>query len=443
MGKNKIIAVNNRKNENSRAGIPVDRIDNRIVHQTGNNGNNRDEALIRASILKKSIKDYLDVADKIPTGYREWANIKERQEHIRHYFNATTKEWKSWEWQLDNRINETEVLKELLPVSDEEIAEIETTGSKYRWAVSPYYLSLIDPGNISDPVRKQAIPTISEYEDPYGKLDPMNENNTSPAPAVTRRYPDRLIINVTNCCAMYCRHCQRRRNIGEEDFNTNRQELADALEYVRRNPEIRDVLLTGGDAFMLENSEIDWLLTELEKIPHVEIKRLGTRTPVTLPYRIDDGLCEVLSRHLPIYVNTQFNHPVEITPEVRDACIKMARSGVALGNQAVLLKGINNDPYVMRKLNQELLRVMIRPYYIFHAKAVRGTTHFRTKVEEGLEIMEKLRGYTSGMAIPTFIVNSPGGNGKTPLLPSYLLDFYPKKVCLRTWENLVVDYDNR
>lgn len=193
---------------------------------------------------------------------------------------------------------------------------------------------------------------------------------------------------------------------------------------------------------MLSDKTLDWLLTELDNIPHVEIKRLGTRVPVTLPYRITEELCEVLSRHLPLYINTQFNHPLEITPDSRDACFTLARSGVNLGNQAVLLKGINNHPFVMRKLNQELLKIMVRPYYIFHAKDVKGTGHFRTRVEEGIEIMEKLRGFTSGLAIPTYIVNAPKGYGKIPMLAEYLVSMGAKKLLLRTWENRIIEYDN-
>lgn len=406
-------------------------------------GEKRKKSLQRAADLKETIQDYLNNSVNIPTGHRDWDRITLNQKKLRESFNITEKEWYNWEWQLENRVTDTALLKDLFNFTPDQVKEIETTGSKYRWAVSPYYLSLIDPANPEDPVRAQSIPVIQEYNDALGNFDPMDEEYTSPAPSVTRRYPDRLIINVSNKCAMYCRHCQRRRNIGETDSDTPDENIKAALEYVRENREIRDVLLTGGDAFMLSNEKIDWLLTELDKIPHVEIKRFGTRTPVTVPYRIDDELCEILSRHLPVYVNTQFNHPLEITPDTREACFKLARSGAAIGNQAVLLRGINNDPYVMRKLNQELLKIMVRPYYIFHAKEVRGTSHFRTRVEEGIEIMNQLRGFTSGLAIPAFIVNSPGGYGKTPVLPNYLIDFYDEKICLRTWENRIMEYENR
>ncbi|MEW5785803.1 MAG: glutamate 2,3-aminomutase [Bacillota bacterium] len=397
----------------------------------------------RALELKRTIQDYHKASKSIPTGFQRWNQTLQNQARIKSYFGATDEQWQSWQWHLKNRITTSQVLKEFLKLSPQEVSEIDEAGSRYRWAVSPYYLSLIDPDDPHDPIRRQSVPTAHEYSDAAGVSDPMDEEYTSPAPAVTRRYPDRLIINVTNQCAMYCRHCQRRRNIGEQDSATPRLHLEAALYYIRNNKEIRDVLLTGGDGFMLSNKNIAWLLEQLAEIPHVEIKRFGTRTPVTLPYRIDDELCEILSRHMPVYVNTHFNAPLEITPAAREACLKLARAGVALGNQAVLLKGINNDPYIMRRLNQELLRIMVRPYYIFHAKRVKGTSHFWTKVEEGMEIMEHLRGYTSGLAIPTYILNAPHGYGKTPILPAYLVGMGKDYLTIRTWENRIIRYDNR
>ncbi len=401
------------------------------------------KSFFRAEVLRGNIADYQDALQTMPTGFGRWSQILERQSKIKNYFKASDEEWENWHWQMKNRITDTAVLKELLPLEESELEEIEKTGSKYRWAISPYYLSLIDPAAKNDPVKLQCVPSISEYLDQGGYEDPMGEEYTSPVPAVTRRYADRLIVKVTNQCAMYCRHCQRRRAIGEHDLTTPRVELEEAIEYIRRNREVRDVLLTGGDGFMVDNKTIAWLLGELEAIPHVEIKRFGTRTPVTMPQRIDDELCQILSEHLPLYVNSHFNHPMEVTPRAQEACFKLARTGVSLGNQTVLLKGINNDPFVIRKLNQDLLKIMVRPYYIFHAKAVKGTAHFRTKVEEGIEIMEKLRGYTSGIAVPTFVVNAPLGRGKTPMLPEYLVSSGKDYIMIRTWENKVVRYENK
>jgi glutamate 2,3-aminomutase len=399
-------------------------------------------SLKRAQELKETIADFLEYRTTVSTGFTEWEKVKARQAKIKKILGASDEDWYNWKWQFRKRIDDLDTLAKVIKLSPKEKEEISLAGSKFRWAVVPYYLSLIDPENPEDPVRLQSIPSVKEYYDQCGIMDPMAEEFTSPAPAITRRYPDRLIINVTNQCASYCRHCQRRRNIGEVDRQTPRKDLEAAVQYIAQNEEIRDVLLTGGDALMLSEKTLDWLLTELDNIPHVEIKRLGSRAPVTLPYRITDELCRMLSKHLPLYLNTQFNHPGEITPDARDACLKLARCGIGLGNQAVLLKGINNHPLLMRILNHELLKIMVRPYLLFHAKNVRGTSHFRTRVEEGIEIMEKLRGYTSGLAIPTYIVNAPGGNGKTPMFPQYLVSMGADKLLIRTWENKVLEYKN-
>src|SRR5690606_27994592 len=241
---------------------------------------------------------------------------------------------------------------------------------------------------------------------------------------------------------MYCRHCQRRRNIGSKDFHTTRKKLEESIAYIRANPEIRDVLITGGDALMLSNKTLDWLLGELHAIPSVDYVRIGTRVLVTMPQRITDELVEILSKYPPLFINTQFNHPKEVTPEAKAACDKLVGAGIPLGNQAVLLNGINNDKYVMRLLNQELLKLRVRPYYIFHAKDVVGTKHFNTSIDDGIEIMEYLRGYTSGMAIPTYILNAPGGYGKTPIGPQYLISRGKRSIKIRTWEGRVFDYPN-
>nr|WP_277995692.1 MULTISPECIES: glutamate 2,3-aminomutase [Moorella] len=401
----------------------------------------REMALQRAAELKARIIDYLDAREAIPSGLEAAAEIEANRQRIMAYFGAGEDDWQDWRWQLQHRITSVDVLEELVPLTEAEKEAIKRVERTYRWAVSPYYLSLMGK-DAACPIRRQALPSAAELEDNTGVLDPMDEELTSPAPAITRRYPDRLIINVTNQCAMYCRHCQRRRNIGEVDRGRSRRELEQALEYIRRNEEIRDVLITGGDALMLSDAMIDWLLTELDNIPHVEIKRLGTRVPVTLPQRITPALCQVLAKHPQIYLNTQFNHPREVTAAAKAACDRLVQAGVVLGNQAVLLKGINNHPFIMRKLNQELLKIRVRPYYIFHAKPVKGTTHFITSIEEGVEIMEKLRGYTSGLAVPTYIINAPHGLGKTPILPQYVLARNDNQVVLRTWEKRTLFYPN-
>ncbi|HHY92040.1 MAG TPA: glutamate 2,3-aminomutase [Firmicutes bacterium] len=402
----------------------------------------RQIAVARTVELRGRIEPYLKATAEIETGFKLADRSAQRKEELKQLFGAGEEDWNDWHWQVRNRISDVETLAKVINLTDQEADEIAQVGAKYRWAISPYYASLMDPDNPRCPIRMRAVPSINEITDVYGVPDPMAEEYTSPAPRITRRYPDRLIINVTNQCGMFCRHCQRRRNIGEVDQPARDEEIQAALDYIRANPEIRDVLITGGDPFTLEDEKIDWILSELDSMPHVEIKRIGSATPVTLPQRITQKLCDMLGKHLPLYLNAHFNHPKEVTPAAREACFRLARAGVGLGNQAVLLRGINNDPYVMKKLNHELLRIMVRPYYIFHAKSVQGTTHFVTTVQDGLEIMENLRGYTSGLAIPWYIINAPEGHGKTPIVPQYLISMGRDYVLIRNWEGKVFKYPN-
>ncbi|MGB9792838.1 MAG: glutamate 2,3-aminomutase [Thermacetogeniaceae bacterium] len=403
--------------------------------------NRRKAALNRAAILKEAIRDYLAAKETIPSGFDITSRYEKAKETILGFFGATEENWNDWQWQLKHRITNVETLAHFVPLSEQDREEITAVSGHLRWAISPYYMALVMCDEPHGPLWKQSIPSLPEITDTNGSDDPMAESWTSPAPAVTRRYPDRLIINVTNQCAMFCRHCQRRRNIGKVDCHKPRHVLEKALDYVRKNEEIRDVLITGGDALLLDDVVLEWLLSELHAIQHVEIKRIGTRAPVTLPQRITPSLCEILAKYPPIYINTQFNHPLEVTPEAKRACDMLVSAGVVLGNQAVLLRGVNNDPHVMKKLNHELLKIRVRPYYIFHAKNVRGTTHFITSIDDGLAIMESLRGYTSGLAVPTYIINAPNGMGKTPIAPNYLLARRGNMLLLRTWENRIIPYE--
>ncbi len=402
----------------------------------------RQISIERAKELKGRIEDFLEVKKEIPKGLDQEEEILKRKNRILDVLNATEEDWDDYQWQLDHRITDAETLSKVIRLSDKEKKQIERVEKKFRWAISPYYLSLADPEDKYDPIRLLSIPTYQELEDICSDLDPMGEEFTNPAGCITRRYPDRLIINVTNECAMYCRHCQRRRNIGEQDIHRSRELLLESIDYIRENEEIRDVLITGGDALCLPDEDLEWIIKQLKEISHVDYIRLGTRTLVTMPQRITDSLCSMLKKYHPIYINTHFNHSMEITRTSKAACDKLADSGIVLGNQAVLLNGINNDKYVMRVLNHELLKCRVRPYYIFHAKHVQGTSHFNTSIEDGIEIMEYLRGYTSGMAIPTFIVNAPKGQGKTPIFPNYIVSRGPGYVKLRTWEGKIVRYED-
>ncbi|MEN6348848.1 MAG: glutamate 2,3-aminomutase [Syntrophomonas sp.] len=399
------------------------------------------QSMLRSSELKEQALPFLEAVKAQPdsTLIREQAAL--RKSKILEVLGGTEKDWDDWKWQLKNRIKDSQVLAQILELSDLDIKHIDKVGKVYRWAISPYYLSLINEDYQDNPIFRQAVPDVRELA-PGGSLDPMNEALTSPVSCVTRRYPDRMIINVTNQCAMYCRHCQRRRNIGEIDRHSCLDDIAQAIDYVADNKEIRDVLITGGDALLLNEYLLDSILSRLDQIEHVEIKRIGTRVPVTMPQRITPELCEVIRKYPPIYINTQFNHPLEITPEAKLACDRLIEAGAVLGNQSVLLRGVNDQPFVMRKLCQELLKIRVRPYYIFHAKNVQGTRHFQTSITEGMDIMRSLRGYTSGLAVPTYIINAPGGLGKIPLMPNHLLQSRKNKMMLRTWEGKIVEVEN-
>ena len=401
---------------------------------------NRQAALKRASQLKDTIDDYLQAKFKIKTGIKIKNKIENNKKSIMSKMKVTEEDWNDWKWQLDNRITDINDLKELINISDETLEEIKLTEDKYRWAISPYFLSLIEPDDPECVIKKQALPSSLELKNNGGKLDPMKEKLTNPAGTITRRYPDRLIIKLTNICGMFCRHCQRRREIGETDQHHEQKEINKSIEYIKNNKEIRDVLLTGGDPLTLTNNQLEKTLKKLRTIDHVEIIRIGSRMPVSVPQRITDELCDMLEKYHPLYINIQVNHPKELTAEVYQATKRISKAGIPIGNQAVLLKGINDNPHVMKKLNQELLKARVKPYYIFHAKNVKGTKHFQTSVSTGIEIMENLRGYTSGMAIPTYIINAPEGLGKTPINPIYNISQGKGYIKIRTWEGRVIDY---
>ncbi len=387
----------------------------------------------RAEELKKSIADYYNIKDAIKTGYDNYNNRMKIKARFLEYYNATEEEWNDWKWQLSNTIRTSGELLKFINLTPHEVDEIDKVSKKFRWAITPYYISLIDVENDKCPIKLQSIPQGIELIE-GGKEDPMAEEFTSPVDGITRRYPDRLIINLTNTCGMYCRHCQRRRNIGSEDVSRSKESLMECIEYIKENPEIRDVLLTGGDALCISDSLIEWILKELRKITTVEIIRIGTRTPVVMPQRITKELCEMLNKYSPIYLNTHFNNPAEITEESKRACELLANNGIILGNQAVLLAGINDNAYVMKKLCHELLKIRVRPYYVFHPKDVVGTGHFGVSVKKGLEVMSELRGKTSGLAIPTYIVNAPGGLGKIPIQKNSIIELNDSEATLETWE---------
>lgn len=318
---------------------------------------------------------------------------------------------------------------------DKELAE--RLNKLFHIRVNPYYLSLIRyPG---DPIWLQCIPEAVELEDKNAPEDPLNEDAHSPVPSITHRYPDRVLFLVTSQCSMYCRFCTRKRKVSDST-KINAKWIQDGIDYIAAHPEIRDVVLSGGDPLMVTDFVLERILAGLRAIPHVEIIRLGTKMPCVLPQRITPKLVKMLKKYHPIYVNTHFNHPWECTPEAEKACALLADAGCPVGNQAVLMKGVNDDADVMLELHRKLLKMRVRPYYIYQADLTKGTNHFRTPVRKGLEIMDKLRGHTSGLAVPYFVIDAPGGGGKIPLLPQYVLGRNGKDILLRNYKYEIYTY---
>ena len=328
-----------------------------------------------------------------------------------------------------------------MKLTDREREEIRQCLGKFTMEITPYYAALMDRDDPFCPVRMQSVPRIAEmHDDPSDMADPLHEDVDSPVPGLTHRYPDRVLLLVTNICSMNCRHCTRRRFVGDTDVDMPEDNVSAAIEYIRNTPTVRDVLLSGGDPFVLPDARLRSILERLRAIPHVEIIRIGTRTPVVLPQRITDDLVGMLKEFHPLWVNTHFNHPKEITAEAKAACEKLANAGIPLGNQSVLLRGINDDPIVMKKLVHKLMTVRVRPYYIYQCDLSLGISHFRTSVAKGIEIIESLRGHTTGLAVPTFVVDAPGGGGKIPVMPNYLISMAEGKAILRNYEGVITSY---
>ncbi len=349
--------------------------------------------------------------------------------------NAREEEWNDWKWQLAHRIMDADTLAKVIPLDKDEKNAITSSLKHLRMAITPYYASLIDPNNPDDPVRKQAVPTMNElYTAPNESSDPLFEDIDSPVYGLTHRYPDRVLALVTDQCSMYCRHCTRRRKAGETDMPMPMSKIDKMVEYVVAHNSIRDVLISGGDPFTLSTERLETIIKRFREIPHVEIIRIGTRTPVVMPQRITDKLVNMLRKYHPIWVNTHFNHPNEITPDSERALAKMADAGIPLGNQSVLLRGVNDCPQVMKKLVHLLVKNRVRPYYIYQCDLSKGLSHFRTTVARGIEIIEYLRGHTSGYAVPTYVIDAPGGGGKIPVSPQYLISMGANKVILRNYE---------
>jgi lysine 2,3-aminomutase len=351
--------------------------------------------------------------------------------------------WNDWKWHFRNRITTIEQLSKFIPLTIEEQIQLKLVTYRYPLSVTPYYLSLINPDDPNDPIRKQAIPSILEITmGMMGLEDPLEEKRDSVVPGLVHRYPDRVLMVLTNICPMLCRHCTRKREWRNGGWVRTPDEVEVMLDYLRRHKTVRDVVISGGDPLTLSTCHLEDIISRIRKISHIEIIRIGTRFPVVLPQRIDDELCAMLSRYGPIWLNTHFNHYREITPEAAAACDRLLRSGVPVNNQSVLLRGVNDTVETQTKLCQGLLRIKVRPYYLFQCDEVQGTEHLRTPVEVGIKIIEGMRGYTSGLAVPTFVVDLPQGGGKVPLQPNYVISQTEDGLMLRNYQDRLFYYRN-
>lgn len=360
----------------------------------------------------------------------------------RFFPNTTLTQWQDWHWQLQNRIRDVDTLGRIIRLSEDERHAMSDQASSLPLAITPYYASLIDPWNPRQALRRTVVPTVHEHFRSIGESnDPLHEDEDSPVPGIVHRYPDRVLFLVTGNCATYCRYCTRSRMVGHHSnhcLNVTSWEVG--LSYIASHPEIRDVLLSGGDPLTLADEQLEWLLAHLRRIPHIELIRIGTKAPVVLPQRITPALLKMLKRYHPLWISIHAAHPDELTPETTRACTHLADAGIPLGSQTVLLSGINDDTETMKRLVHGLLKIRVKPYYLYQCDPIPGSSHFRTPVAKGLEIIRGLRGFTTGYAVPTYVIDAPGGGGKIPLLPEYVVGQENGDLILRNYEGQIFRY---
>jgi lysine 2,3-aminomutase len=357
------------------------------------------------------------------------------------YQDIPDEKWNDWRWQLSHRLNTVEDFEKVFALTASE-KEALRSGHLFRVEITPYYASLIDPHDPNDPIRRQVVPTAAEIVPFTGMMeDSLAEDMHSPVAGLVHRYPDRVLMLVTTQCASYCRYCTRGRIVGDPNATFSRDEFEQQIDYLKRTPQVRDVLLSGGDPLVLAPKLLEELLTRIREIPHIEVIRIGSRVPVFMPMRVTDELTSMLRQFHPLWMNIHVNHPNEISAELAEACDKLNDAGIPLGNQSVLLRGINDCVNIQRKLVQALVRIRVRPYYLYQCDLVEGAGHFRTPVAKGIEIIEGLRGHTSGFAVPTYVVDAPGGGGKIPVMPNYLISASDHKVVLRNYEGFITTYE--
>ncbi|MEE4194821.1 MAG: lysine 2,3-aminomutase [Anaerolineae bacterium] len=368
-------------------------------------------------------------------------NIAEEEQPPSPWGEVTKQEWEDWHWQLAHRIQTVDQLRQVISLSDEEQEVLSHSLNALRMAITPYYASLMDPDDPHCPIRLRAIPTMSETHLAHEDMDdPLHEDVDSPVKGLTHRYPDRVLMLLSDQCAMYCRHCTRRRLAGEKDQARTTDEYDAMIDYVREHPGIRDVILSGGDPLTMSTQRLESVISRLREIPHVEIIRIGTATPAVMPMRITDELVAMLKRYQPIWINTHFNHPKELTPEAAEALARLVDGGIVVGNQNVLLKGVNDCPYILKELFQHLVKLRVRPYKMYQCDLSQGIGHFRTSIAKGIGIMEHLIGHTSGIAIPEYVVDLPGGGGKVPVNPRYMISQGERVVLFRNYAGKIYKY---
>jgi len=361
----------------------------------------------------------------------------------KHFSGVSNKMWNDWHWQVSHRIRSPVELHGILRLSKSECFALEEVGTKLPVGVTPYYMSLLSETDPLQPLRRTVIPTLDEIvKTPEEADDPLGEESQSPVPGLVHRYPDRVLLLLSHFCSTFCRYCTRSRIIGHERLYASRSRMNRALEYIRTTPTIRDVLLSGGDPLMLSDERLAWILQRLRQIPHVEIVRIGTKVPAVLPQRITPQLVRMLRKYHPLWMSLHFVHPDECTEEAYHACARLADAGIPLGSQTVLLKGINDTVETMSTLFHHLLKMRVRPYYLYQCDPISGSSHFRTSIDKGLEIIQGLRGFTSGYAVPTYVIDAPGGGGKIPLMPNYVLGQNVDGLILKNYEGGIYRYPN-
>jgi lysine 2,3-aminomutase len=367
---------------------------------------------------------------------------KRSSEFLHQYFpEASERDWNNWHWQLRNSVTTIQKLSKFLDLSVNEIRPAQAINDTLPIRITPYYLSLLDKYKADQPLRKSVVPVFDEFLVSRGEAsDPLSESHHSPVPNIVHRYPDRVLFLVTGFCSTYCRYCTRSHMVAKDKCHIGLKAWEPGLQYIRQNPIIRDVLISGGDPLAMNDLNIEYLLSRLRDIEHVEIIRIGTKVPVVLPQRINRSLVNILKKYHPLYISIHFTHPDEITPEVQEACEKLANAGIPLGSQTVLLKGINDNISVMKQLMHGLLKIRVRPYYLYQCDPILGSAHFRTPIDKGLEIIRGLRGHTSGYAVPQYVVDAPGGGGKIPLLPDYFQGRENGYVLLKNYEDKIFKY---